>query len=269
MGFNWRGLAFKQSLMILAAITIVFGIIFAIMGQKTQDILNKITIENGEETSRANVNYIDKLFNSGKLVGDDIAETLGKRRMSKADLDTFLLHSLTNARNLIPQIVAVVLAYEPGMGPETPKGEFMRLAYFKENESKLISGANYQDKEWYYSTRDAKTSRWQEPFIGEFVPEPIAVYTVPIFQKDKNGDDVLAGVLAVDMSIEFLKDEIATIPVSNGGYALITSENNVAVAYPKSIAQGKRNKEIVVKEIRGNSTIDFDRKNRDSSGLFM
>lgn len=89
-------------MMILAAITVVLGLIFAIMGQKTQDILNKITIENGEETSRANVNYIDKLFNSGKLVGDDIAETLGKRKMSKADLDTFLLHSLTNARNLIP-----------------------------------------------------------------------------------------------------------------------------------------------------------------------
>ena len=31
MGFNFRGLAFKQSLMILAAITIVFGMIFGIM----------------------------------------------------------------------------------------------------------------------------------------------------------------------------------------------------------------------------------------------
>ena len=109
-------------MMILAAITVVLGLIFAIMGQKTQDILNKITIENGEET-------------------------LGKRKMSKADLDTFLLHSLTNARNLIPQIVAVVLAYEPGMGPETPKGEFMGLARFTENEIRLVTGANYQDKE--------------------------------------------------------------------------------------------------------------------------
>ena len=156
MGFNFRGLAFKQSMMILAAITVVFGLIFAIMGQKTHDILNKITIENGEETSRANVNYIDKLFNSGKLVGDDIAETLGKRKMTKADLDTFLLHSLTNARTLIPQIVAVVLAYEPGMGPETPKGEFMRLARFTENEIRLVTGANYQDKEWYSSTKEGK-----------------------------------------------------------------------------------------------------------------
>ena len=269
MGFNFRGLAFKQSMMILAAITVVFGLIFGIMSYKTQDMLNKMTVENGEETSRANVNYIDKLFNAGKLVGDDVATTLGKRKMTKAELDTFLLQSLTNARNLVPQIVAVVLAYEPGMGPETPKGEFMRLARFTENEIKLVTGGHYDDKEWYYSTRDGKTSRWQEPFIGEFVPEPIAVYTVPIFQKNKNGEEVLAGVLAIDMSIDFLKDEISSIPVSNSGYAIITSAKNVAVAYPKSIAQGKRNREIVVKEIRGNSQVDFDRQTQDSSGLFL
>ena len=268
MGFNFRGLAFKQSMMILAAITVVFGLIFGIMSYKTQDMLNRITVENGEESSRANVNYIDKLFNAGKLVGDDVASTLGKRKMTKAELDTFLLQSLTNARNLVPQIVAVVLAYEPGMGPETPKGEFMRLARFTENEIKLVTGGHYNDKEWYYSTRDGKTSRWQEPFIGEFVPEPIAVYTVPIFQKNNKGEEVLAGVLAIDMSIDFLKDEISSIPVSNSGYAIITSAKNVAVAYPKSIAQGKRNREIVVKEIRGNSQVNFDRQTRDSSGLF-
>jgi sigma-B regulation protein RsbU (phosphoserine phosphatase) len=269
MGFNFRGLAFKQSMMILVAFTVVFGLIFGIMSYQTQNMLNKMTIENGEESSRANVNYIDKLFNAGKLVGDDVAATLGKRKMTKAELDEFLFQSLTNARNLVPQIVAVVLAYEPGMGPETPKGEFMRLARFTDNEIKLITGANYQDKEWYYSTRDGKTSRWQEPFIGEFVPEPIAVYTVPIFRTTEKGEEVLVGVLAVDMSIDFLKETITEIPISNSGYAIITSAKNVAVAYPKSIAQGKRNREITVKEIRGKSTIDFDRQNRDSSGLFL
>ena len=76
MGFNFRGLAFKQSLMILAAITVVFGLIFGIMSYKTQNMLNKMTVENGEETSRANVNYIDKLFNAGKVIGDDLSHKL-------------------------------------------------------------------------------------------------------------------------------------------------------------------------------------------------
>ena len=269
MGFNFRGLAFKQSLMILAAITVVFGLIFGIMSYKTQNMLNKITVENGEETSRANVNYIDKLFNAGKVIGDDLSHKLTDHPMTKSDMDDFLLQSLFNARNLVPQVVAVVVAYEPGMGPENTEGEYMRLARFDHVDTKLVSGANYQDKEWYYSVRDGKTSRWQEPFIGEFVPEPIAVYTVPLFKKDKNGEDVLVGVLAVDMSIEFLKEEIGSIPVSNSGYALVTTAKNLAVAYPKELAQGKRNRDIVVREKRGQKLVDFDRKGRDSSGLFI
>lgn len=269
MGFNFRGLAFKQSLMILAAITIVFGLIFGIMSYKTQDMLNKMTYENGEESSRANVNYIDKLFKAGKVIGDDLATKISEHPMSRIELDDFLMQSLFNARNLIPQMVAVVVAYEPGMGPETPEGEYMRLARYDHNETKLVYGGNYQDKEWYYSVRDSKKSCWQEPFIGEFVPEPIAVYTAPLFKKDKNGENILVGVLAVDMSIEFLKDEVGSIPVSNSGYALITTAKNLAVAYPKNIAEGKRNRDIIVKENRGKSSVVFDRKGRDSSGLFI
>jgi sigma-B regulation protein RsbU (phosphoserine phosphatase) len=269
MGFNFRGLAFKQSLMILAAITIVFGLIFGIMSYKTQNMLNKMTVENGEETSRANVNYIDKLFNASKLIGEDLSHKLTDHPMTKSDMDDFLLQSLFNARNLVPQVVAVVVAYEPGMGPENTEGEYMRLARFDHVDTKLVSGANYQDKEWYSSTRDGRKSRWQEPFIGEFVPEPIAVYTVPLFKKDKNGEDVLVGVLAVDMSIEFLKEEIGSIPVSNSGYALVTTAKNLAVAYPKELAQGKRNRDIIVREKRGQKLIVFDRKGKDSSGLFI
>ena len=100
MGFNFRGLAFKQSLMILAAITVVFGLIFGIMSYKTQNMLNKMTVENGEETSRANVNYIDKLFNASKLIGEDLSHKLTDHPMTKSDMDDFLLQSLFNARNL-------------------------------------------------------------------------------------------------------------------------------------------------------------------------
>ena len=80
---------------------------------------------------------------------------------------------------------------------------------------------------------------------------------------------MLIGVLAVDMSIEFLKDEVGSIPVSNSGFALITTTKNVAVAYPKSLAEGKRNRDIIVREKRGQKQVEFDRKGRDSSGLFI
>ena len=269
MGFNFRGLAFKQSLMILAAVTVIVGAIFGTMTSRISSQLEQMTFDNGEQISQASVTYIDKLFNAGKLVGEDVGATLSKQQMTKAELDEFLMHSLTNARNLVPHIVAVVVAFEPGMGPETPKGEYMRLARFVNNENRLITGANYQDKEWYASTRDGRSSRWQEPFIGEFVDEPIAVYTVPFFHKDKKGNEVLAGVLAVDMSIEFLKETVSEIQVSNSGYAMVFSERNYPVAYPKSIGEGKSEKDINVKENINKKLVDFDRKNKKDKGLFL
>ena len=125
MGFNFRGLAFKQSLMILVAVTVIVGLIFGIMTSKMSSQLEEMTIENGEQISLANVTYIDKLFDAGKHVGEDAASTLSNSRMTKAELDEFLTHTLATARNLVPHIVAVVatlyILKEPSLALCRPK----------------------------------------------------------------------------------------------------------------------------------------------------
>jgi len=268
MSLNFRGLAFKQSVWILIGVTIVFFMVFYVVGKQLQDGLSKLVVQKGEEISQANVTYIDKLFNTGRKIGDDIGASLSSREMTKAEMDAFLLQSLGNARNIVPQIIAVVVAFEPGMGPETKSGEFMRLARYVNDSTVLITGADYEKEEWYKSTRDAKTSRWQEPFIGVFVHEPIAVYTVPIMRKNELGEETLVGVLAVDMSIDFLKNTVATIPVSDSGYAMILSARNAIVAHPKSIDLGA-NDTLVVQKVKTENGANFDRASQKSEhGLF-
>ena len=269
MGFYFRGLAFKQTMMILIVVTVVVGTIFGIMTSKMNGKLEQMTIDNGEQTSEASVTYINSIFDAAKTIGEEIAARLGSQEMTREELDNYLLRSLEVARNSVPQIIAVVTAWEPGKGPETKKGDYMKLAYFVNNESKLVSGANYDVHEWYKSTRDTKTARWQEPFIGEFVPEPIAVYTVPIFRKDKAGEDVLVGVLAIDISIDFLKGTVSSIPVSNSGFAMILSSKNVPVAYPKAVAGEKNADEMKVKEFVGSDLVEFDRNIKKAKGLIL
>ena len=268
MSLNFRGLAFKQSVWILIGVSIVFFTVFYVVGMQLQGGLSKLVVQKGEEISQANVTYIDKLFNTGRKIGDDIGASLSSREMTKAEMDAFLLQSLGNARNIVPQIIAVVVAFEPGMGPETESGEFMRLARYVNDSTVLITGADYEKEEWYKSTRDAKTSRWQEPFIGVFVHEPIAVYTVPITRKNELGEETLVGVLAVDMSIDFLKNTVATIPVSDSGYAMILSARNAIVAHPKSIDLGA-NDTLVVQKVKTENGANFDRASQKSEhGLF-
>lgn len=268
MSLNFRGLAFKQSVWILIGVTVVFFTIFYVAGIQLHGGLSKLVIQKGEEISQANVTYIDKLFNTGRKIGDDIGANLSSHEMTKAEMDEFLLQSLGNARNIVPQIIAVVVAYEPGMGPETKSGEFMRLARYVNDSTVLITGADYEKEEWYKSTRNAKTSRWQEPFIGVFVHEPIAVYTVPIMRKNEQGEEMLVGVLAVDMSIDFLKNTVDSIPVSDSGYSMILSAKNAIVAHPKSIDLGA-NDTLVVQKVKTENGEDFDRVSQKSEhGLF-
>ncbi len=269
MKFNFRGLAFKQSVWILIGVTIAFAMTFGVIRSQIKQGIYNLVVQKGEEISEANVTFIDKLFNTGRKIGDDIAENLGKREMTKAEMDEFLLQSLGNARRILPQVIAVVVAFEPGMGPETKNGEFMRLARYVNDATVLVTGTNYQDKEWYASTRDGGTSRWQEPFIGEFVHEPIAVYTIPIIRRDKKGEDVLVGVLAVDMSIDFLKNTIASVPVSDSGYAMILSSKSTIVAHPKSVDLGGDENNLVVEKVKTEKGEDFDRVTQKAEhGLF-
>ena len=269
MKFNFRGLAFKQSVWILIGVTIAFAMTFRVLSAQMRQGVYNLVVQKGEEISEANVTFIDKLFNTGRKIGDDIAENLGKREMTKAEMDEFLLQSLGNARKILPQVIAVVVAYEPGMGPETKKGEFMRLARYVNGETILVTGANYQDKEWYISTREGGTSRWQEPFIGDFVREPIAVYTIPSKRKNKQGEDVLVGVLAIDMSIDFLKNTIASIPVSDSGYAMILSAENAIVAHPKTVDLGGDENSLIVQKVKNEKGEYFNRvAQKAEHGLF-
>ena len=269
MKFNFRGLAFKQSIWILIGVTIAFAMTFSVLDAQMRQGIYNLVVQKGEEISEANVTFIDRLFNTGRKIGDDIADNLGKHEMTRAEMDEFLLLSLGNARKILPQVIAVVVAYEPGMGPETKDGEFMRLARYINDETVLVTGANYQDKVWYTSTRDGGTSRWQEPFIGDFVREPIAVYTIPIKRKNKQGEDELVGVLAIDMSIDFLKNTIASIPVSDSGYAMILSAKSAIVAHPKTVDLGGDENTLVVQKVKTEKGEAFDRVTQKAEhGLF-
>ena len=271
MGFNVHGLAFKQSLMTLVGFSIVFATLFGVLSFQVQSKLSTLLTQRGEEISLANVAIIEKLFEKGKRLGDEYAEVLGKEMLAGQDLDDFLTQAVFDARQTLPQVLAVVVAYEPGMAPKSKwHQEVMRLAQYSKNEIKIMKGNDYLDKPWYKSTKNMQKGLWQEPFVGDFIKEPIAVYTTPIYQKDAYGNTVFAGVLCVDMSIAFLKETVASIPVSDSGYVVVLSANNTVIAHPQN--------EIVFKEKLSNlsggmgeqTVTEFEKTVRSMrKGLFM
>ena len=271
MGFNMHGLAFKQSMMTLVGFSIVFATLFGVLSFKVQSELSTLLTEKGEEISLANVAIIEKLFEKGKKLGDEYAEVLGKEMLSGKDLDDFLTQAVFDARQTLPQVLAVVVAYEPGMAPKAKwHQEVMRLAQYSGNEIKLLKGKDYLEKTWYKSTKNLQKGLWQEPFVGDFIKEPIAIYTAPIYQKDAYGNTVFAGVLCVDMSIAFLKETVSSIPVSNSGYVVVLSANNTIIAHPKNEIVFKENLSDLSVGMGSQTVTDFEKTVQSmKKGLFM
>ncbi|MBQ5463697.1 MAG: SpoIIE family protein phosphatase [Fibrobacter sp.] len=271
MGFNIHGLAFKQSMLTLVGFSIVFATLFGILNFQVKSEFSTLLTQKGEEISLANVAIIEKLFEKGKRLGDEYAEVLGDEMLSGKDLDDFLTQAVFDARQSLPQVLAVVVAYETGMAPKSkPNENVMRLAQYADNEITLFNGKNYFDKVWYKSTKNLQKGIWQEPFIGDFIREPIAIYTTPIYHKDSSGNKVFAGVLCVDMSIAFLKETIASIPVSNSGYVVVLSANNTVIAHPKNDVIFKETLADLARDGSEQSVSDFEKTVQSmKKGLFM
>lgn len=271
MGFNVHGLAFKQSMLTLVGFSIVFLSLFGILNFQVKSEFSTLLTQKGEEISLANVAIIEKLFEKGKRLGDEYAEVLGDEMLSGKDLDDFLTQAVFDARQTLPQVLAVVVAYETGMAPKSkPNENVMRLAQYADNEITLFNGKNYFDKVWYKSTKNLQKGIWQEPFIGDFIREPIAIYTTPIYHKDSSGNKVFAGVLCVDMSIAFLKETIASIPVSNSGYVVVLSANNTVIAHPKNDVIFKETLADLARDESAQSVSDFEKTVHSmKKGLFM
>lgn len=229
MKFNIHGLAFKQSLMILVGITIVFGGVLGVMRYLSNEKLGEMLTKRSEEVSQANIVLFERIFNDAIAIGEAAVSTIETETMTPEEQGMFLRKALEEAMFRLPQVEAIVVAYEQGMAPNARANEYMRLA-MREGDSIVVKdGHSYQEKLWYTSTKNKQKALWQEPFIGQFVPGPIAVYTIPIFKTDKAGEKKFAGVLCVDISLKFLNEALESIPIANSGFAFILSSGNFAI----------------------------------------
>lgn len=264
MKYGIHSLAFKQSVMILLGITIVFGILYFSVRSAIGNQVASLLMKRGTEISEKNLNLIDNIFTDSEIIGENVRNILGRQKPDAEHLPKVLSELLISAREKVPQVVAVVVA----VNPEFFGNEYMRLATFENGKVQVINGENYTDKPWFESAKKAGRPIWQEPFVGNFINEPIAVYTIPYYMPDKNGKLVFGGVICIDISLAFLDEKIQSIHVDNGGYSFILSPKGMVVAHPRKDWIYKENLEsLAQKHVTLNGLNDAFKK--EGSGLFM
>lgn len=95
----------------------------------------------------------------------------------------------------------------------------------------------YFVQDWYALPRMMKQAVWSEPYRAESGGNALMVsYSKPIYAS--NGK--FLGVVTCDISLEWLAQMLQSLPLGQGGYAFLISQNGTFITHP--------NKELILKE---------------------
>jgi hypothetical protein len=101
---------------------------------------------------------------------------------------------------------------------------------------------NEPETEWYHRPL-AKGPSWLEPFFGTASDALLTLYGVPFYRTDPETlEEVAAGIVMVTISLDDVRDLIASLDLGATGYGYVLSKDGLFIAHP-------------IKEFVGNVTI--------------
>lgn len=90
-------------------------------------------------------------------------------------------------------------------------------------------GYQYDVWDWFTLPRDLKRAIWTEPYYDEGGGNVLMVTrAAPVWR----AGDEFAGVITGDVSLEWLRDMLAQLPVGRSGYAFLVSATGVFISHP-------------------------------------
>lgn len=227
------GLVFKQSFWVMMSVFIIVGSLILIMRAKAVSLLTESLQERAMQTGEATVQRLDQTFQESARIGEMLALRLGDGPLSEEQLASVMRETLRSVHDARPEILAIAVAYEPGaFGQKSERMRLAELASSRGEAIRMLDGFNYRAKNWYQAARGDGRGRWCEPFIGDFVKEPIAIYSAPFYEKMPDGGRRFAGVVCVDISLAWLREVTGRLRIADSGYAFILAASGRVVTHP-------------------------------------
>lgn len=134
-----------------------------------------------------------------------------------------------------PEIMGCAIAFEPSYFSE--KGRYFCPYTYRKNDStltKLLGNVDYEYfiMDWYQIAKVTKQPYWSEPFFDEGGSDAlITSYSIPFFRNSDLGRHI-AGVITIDLSLEWFTDIIADVRILESGYAMVLSRHGTIVTHP-------------------------------------
>lgn len=135
---------------------------------------------------------------------------------------------LRNTLRMHHEVFAVCMAYAPGHGARTP------YAYRRGPTVVVRDLPGVHRQSWYSSALRRGRNIWSDPYFDMGGSDTYVVTcATPVYRQGK-----LLGVAACDVSLDWLSDFLAALPVGTRGYAFLLDRQGVPISSPISHRPG-------------------------------
>ncbi len=227
-----RGLAFKLSICIISAASVVLIFILLYQYSTSRDIILNGASENAHNLALSTIYRIQEVLSSVAKVPSNVAYVYESTSSSEDELKSFL-HSIV-ANN--DEIYGSCMAFEPYTFFEN---SYSYAPYFYKSGDEILyenlgsETYNYFDWDWYQIPKELERPVWSEPYYDEGGGNIImSTYSVPFYRRE-SGERLLHGILTSDISLHWLQELVSSIEIFESGYGFLISRNGTIVTHPQ------------------------------------
>ncbi len=210
---------------------ILGGSVFTIYYLFARETIERESRENAIHLAESAVYKIEEIISPAEMIPDNLAWIMETNALSQDSIYAFLEQLVRNN----DAVFASAIAFEPHMFSKEQYA-FAPYAYRSGEEIRshdLWSPAyNYFIMDWYQIPALLKKPYWSEPYYDEGGGGVLmTTYSAP-FYRNINNSRVLAGIITIDISLEFLTEIVNSVKIFDTGYAFLISGNGVYVTHP-------------------------------------
>ncbi len=255
-----NSITFRCALFTLVASSLVLACIVGYSYLFSRKVIEKKIEENARNLTFSIVGKIDNVLLPVEKVAKVVALYVESADYGRDELLYFM-------RSVVEQngdISGLTVAFAPHMFDRN-KLYFAPCFYRRDGmiTLKLIGGESYRYFfwDWYQIPKELNRPVWSEPYYEKGTERLMATYSVP-FYLERDGRRVFGGVVAVDVSLNWLRRVVSSIKVGESGYAFLLSRTGRFITYPDERLVMNETIFTVAKELNRPQLRDIGRRMR-------
>ncbi|MCX8069861.1 MAG: SpoIIE family protein phosphatase, partial [Thermodesulfovibrionales bacterium] len=223
-----KGIATKLILYFSISSTLIFLVIMLTNYFYSRDRFEEQISNHVKGIVSSSIYKVESVLNAVEKIPENLAFFIESGSYTEQEIQKMLMEAL----KINPEIFGIAVAFEPY---QFKKDKYYAGYYCFRHKKELVlkpfgsDADRYFYNDWYQIARELQSPQWSEPYYEEMTL--MSTYSVPIY-KTISGSKRLIGIIAVDISLEWLSDIVQSVKVLKSGYGMLISQNGTIVTHP-------------------------------------